>query len=381
MTNRLLDHRLFEVATLHTVAPRVFDRTVAARIEEALRVPRPIAIEGAARTGKVTAAIAAIVASGEAAIAVDLELLLAGADPVGKLALARRETELATKLVLRTSRWDARWSIGVRRSLCELVMSGRAVLAMRDSRQVPFEAQRIEVAMPDASTQAGVWRSIVGDVPELAQVCARYPLALGDIAIAATEVRAETMLAGRAPLLADLLVAARVQLRQRLGDAAELVSTRLSLSDVICDAAVVCDFVELARRESATAVISGPPGSGKTMIAAAIGKQLGREVFRVAHYRSDLESQLALVFEEARRHSAILVFDDADAVFSKRSAAALLVRHLARHVGVVVLAISTDALDPAVLRDTNRIALAAPDEPERARRTAAVQAAYRTRAA
>ena len=404
-----IDRRLFEVATQHRALPHAFDLEAATQLERALKLPGPIVIEGAARTGKVTAAVAAIVAMGGAAITIDIAALLAGDDPAGRLALARRETVLGnTTLVLRAASWDDSWPIGVRRSILGMLESGVAVLAVREGQSMPRTlggVRRIKVAMPDVATQVVMWRSILGDVAEIEQVCARYPLPPGDIMIAATEVRAETTLAGRTPGLGDLLVAARVQLRQRLGDVAELVSTQLSMTDVVLRddvAARVRELVDAVRLRdqvmvewgfaeklpygrSISALLSGPPGTGKTMVATVIGKQLGLEVFRVdlskvmSKYIGETEKNLARVFDEASRCKAILLFDEADSLFSKRTEVRnsndkhanlevnFLLQRLETHDGVVILTTNAaTAIDKAFLRRIRyRIEFPAPDTAER----------------
>jgi AAA+ superfamily predicted ATPase len=406
-----LDRRLLEVATQHTELPRAFDVEAAAQIERALRSTGPIAVEGAARTGKVTAVVAAIVATGASAIVVDLAALLAGDDPAGRLALARRETVLANaRLVLRVASWEDSWPVGLRRQLTVMLEHGAAVLVVRDGNTIPRTLgglRRIKLGMPDVAAQVAQWRSIVGEVADVEQVCARYPLAPGDIMIAAAEVRAETTLSGRTPVLADLLVAARVQLRQRLGDVAELVSTGLTMEDVVLRddiAARVRELVDAVRLRdqvmvswgfedklpygrSISALLSGPPGTGKTMVATVIGKQLGLEVFRVdlskvvSKYIGETEKNLARVFDEASHCKAILLFDEADSLFSKRTEVRnsndkhanlevnFLLQRLETHDGVVILTTNAaTSIDPAFLRRIRyRIDFPAPDTAERSK--------------
>jgi hypothetical protein len=69
----------------------------------------------------------------------------------------------------------------------------------------------------------------------------------------------------------------------------------------------------------------GPPGTGKTMTAGLIGKQTGRAVYRidlslvVSKYIGETEKNLASVFDRAQHRAWILFFDEADALFGKRS--------------------------------------------------------------
>lgn len=74
-----------------------------------------------------------------------------------------------------------------------------------------------------------------------------------------------------------------------------------------------------------TALFTGPSGTGKTMAAQAIGKALKRTVFAVdlsrvvSKFIGETEKNLDAVFVEAERVGAVLLFDEADALFGKRS--------------------------------------------------------------
>lgn len=75
------------------------------------------------------------------------------------------------------------------------------------------------------------------------------------------------------------------------------------------------------------AVFYGPPGTGKTLTAALLGKSTGREVYRVdlsmlvSKYIGETEKNLGKVFDAASYKDWILFFDEADALFGKRTAA------------------------------------------------------------
>ena len=69
----------------------------------------------------------------------------------------------------------------------------------------------------------------------------------------------------------------------------------------------------------------GPPGTGKTMTACLLGKSTGRDVYKVdlslvvSKYIGETEKNLARVFDQAQHRGWILFFDEADALFGKRS--------------------------------------------------------------
>lgn len=69
----------------------------------------------------------------------------------------------------------------------------------------------------------------------------------------------------------------------------------------------------------------GPPGCGKSLTAALLGQRTGRDVWRVDLSRTvskwigETEKNLAALFDMAEADEAILFFDEADALFSKRT--------------------------------------------------------------
>jgi len=117
------------------------------------------------------------------------------------------------------------------------------------------------------------------------------------------------------------------------------------------------------------ALFYGPPGTGKTMTATLLGKTCGRDVYRVdlslvvSKYIGETEKNLSRVFDRAQRQDWILFFDEADALFGKRTETkdahdryanqevAYLLQRLETFDGVVVLASNMrDNLDPAFTR-------------------------------
>lgn len=113
----------------------------------------------------------------------------------------------------------------------------------------------------------------------------------------------------------------------------------------------------------------GPPGTGKTMTASLLGKATGRPVYKidlslvVSKYIGETEKNLARVFDEAEHRGWILFFDEADALFGKRSETrdahdryanqetAFLLQRLETFDGVAILASNLrDNLDEAFSR-------------------------------
>jgi len=107
------------------------------------------------------------------------------------------------------------------------------------------------------------------------------------------------------------------------------------------------------------ALLCGPSGTGKTMAARTLAHRLGRDLHRVdlaemAHnYIGETEKNLERLFDQAEKHRAILFFDEADALFGKRSEVkdshdryanievSYLLQRLREFNGLVVLATSS----------------------------------------
>lgn len=73
------------------------------------------------------------------------------------------------------------------------------------------------------------------------------------------------------------------------------------------------------------ALFYGSPGTGKTMTACLLGKATGRDVYKidlsmiVSKYIGETEKNLGKVFDQAEHKQWILFFDEADALFGKRT--------------------------------------------------------------
>lgn len=113
----------------------------------------------------------------------------------------------------------------------------------------------------------------------------------------------------------------------------------------------------------------GPPGTGKTLAAEAMARALGVDLLvvdiasLVSKWIGETEKNLAAVFELAESSRAVLLFDEAEALFGRRSEGhdandryanletAFLLQRLERYEGVAVLATNLRGnLDPAFTR-------------------------------
>jgi predicted nucleic acid-binding protein len=83
---------------------------------------------------------------------------------------------------------------------------------------------------------------------------------------------------------------------------------------------------KVAKGLGVSALFHGPPGTGKTMAAGLVANELGLDLYQidvsrlVSKYIGETEKNLARVFDAAEAGHALLLFDEADALFAKRSA-------------------------------------------------------------
>jgi ATPase family associated with various cellular activities (AAA) len=124
---------------------------------------------------------------------------------------------------------------------------------------------------------------------------------------------------------------------------AQRLETAMNWDDVVLPARTVAEIRELENwirhgdvlmhdwnmrhklRPGCRALFFGPPGTGKTLTATVIGKTTGRDVYRVdlsmviSKFIGETEKNLAGLFDRAEHKDWILFFDEADALFGKRT--------------------------------------------------------------
>jgi hypothetical protein len=124
---------------------------------------------------------------------------------------------------------------------------------------------------------------------------------------------------------------------------ARLVRTRLEWDDLVLPPSTQAELDELKQwvlhgrtllhdwgmehklRPGFTSLFHGPPGTGKTLSACLVGKHCGCDVYKVdlslivSKYIGETEKNLARIFDVAEHKGWILFFDEADALFGKRT--------------------------------------------------------------
>jgi hypothetical protein len=122
-------------------------------------------------------------------------------------------------------------------------------------------------------------------------------------------------------------------------------------------------------RPGFTSLFHGPPGTGKTLSACLLGKHCGCDVYKIdlsmiaSKYIGETEKNLARIFDMAEHKKWILFFDEADALFGKRTKVddshdryanqevSFLLQRIEEFSGVVLLATNLKAnIDDAFIR-------------------------------
>ena len=328
------------------------------RVGESGRLPTVVA--GPSLSGKRTAVAFAAAARGTLVLEVDLSAVVLSPDPLEIFQDVVREACLhdAVLLLRHVEILDERMPV-LRRAIAAAMADGRlwVVLATSgdptDLVRLASGTQLLRQAMPTELEQVNLWKAVLppslmrgSDVDPQALV-RRYQLTPGDILEAASAAVAGAARRGPASVLTveDVTDAVRGRLRHRLKDIADVVTTTLEWKDLVLrddSSERISELLSIVKHQdlvmnewgfgrrvaygrALSALFSGPPGTGKTMIAGLIAKELGLELFRVdlsrvvSKWVGETEKNLGLAFDEAKHAHAILLFDEADALFSKRT--------------------------------------------------------------
>jgi hypothetical protein len=294
---------------------------------------------------------------------------------------------------------------------CPIVVATREPVAIRTRPVV-----RVHVEPPDAVERGEWWRSALGPLAvelngSVDTVVSQFRLGAQDVRAAGADVvgrvaSLETDESRSEKLAEALWDACRAQARQRLDDLAERVVPAAGWADlVLADTqrrvlreiavhvrhrANVYEAWGFARKSTRglgiSALFSGPSGTGKTMAAEVLANDLQLDLFRidlsqvVSKYIGETEKNLKRVFDAAEGGGSILLFDEADALFGKRSEVkdshdryanievSYLLQRMEAYRGLAILTTNMKAaLDQAFLRRIRfLVQFTFPETPQRA---------------
>jgi hypothetical protein len=213
-------------------------------------------------------------------------------------------------------------------------------------------AGMLELSLPglDATERRRLWREALdgsADEDGLAELADRFRLTSGQIRTAARRSleRAAARQEPGGPTPADLFASCRECSTGALGTLAPHGASIHDWDDLVLPGPIkaqlqgierwvrfrplVYDDWGFARRamlgRGLSVLFSGPSGTGKTMAAGILARSLGLELFKVdlatvvSKYIGETEKNLSRVFDAAERSCGVLLFDEADALFGKRS--------------------------------------------------------------
>jgi hypothetical protein len=203
---------------------------------------------------------------------------------------------------------------------------------------VPPSSRREQVEMW-RTTLANEWALVESGVPALAS---QFAVSAADAAAVAVQARANSTTDTFAEALWDT---ARERARPRLEGLAARVPALAGWDDLILPPGtkeVLAEILAHTRQRwrvydewgfadrsgrglSLTALFAGPSGTGKTMAAEVLARELRLDLYRidlsqvVSKYIGETEKNLGRVFDAAESGGVILLFDEADALFGKRT--------------------------------------------------------------
>ena len=204
----------------------------------------------------------------------------------------------------------------------------------------------IDVAKPTAAEQQDMWQAVLGEQAQASagQIAAQFNLNAPSIAAVAQEVLSEPDAIGEQFVL-QLWAACCATTRPRLDALAQRLDPKATWDDLVLPAEQTMLLHQIARQVQQrhtvyedwgfaakmnrglgiSALFAGDSGTGKTMAAEVIANDLQLNLYRidlsavVSKYIGETEKNLRRLFDAAEDGGAILFFDEADALFGKRS--------------------------------------------------------------
>ena len=250
-------------------------------------------------------------------------------------------------------------------------------------RGAPFAC--IELRRPTFAERSRLWsaalngRCSVDLALDISALASKFKFTGGQIqdAAATAENLARFRDAETAPMtMTDLYEACRLHSNQKLATLARKITPKYAWDDIVLPAdrleqlREICNHVKYRERvygqwgfdrklslgKGLSILFAGPSGTGKTMAAEIIAGALGLDLYKidlstvVSKYIGETEKNLSRIFTEAETSNAILFFDEADALFGKRSEVkdshdryanietGYLLQRMEEYEGVVILA-------------------------------------------
>ncbi len=255
--------------------------------------------------------------------------------------------------------------------------------------------QSIQLPLPDTSLRKAAWAHHLSplNIEEThtweEALANQFRLSPGQIRDAVQSMQAQKKRSKSNITCADLFKACREQSNQKLNEMARKITAHSDWNDIILPDAQLTQLKEICTQvkhraqvfgvwgfeqklsygKGLSVLFSGPPGTGKTLAAEVIAHALGLDCYKidlsglVSKYIGETEKNLSKVFQEAETSNAILFFDEADALFGKRTEVSdahdryanietsYLLQKMEEYEGIVILATNLrDNMDEAFTR-------------------------------
>ncbi len=272
---------------------------------------------------------------------------------------------------------------------------------------------RIELDNPPYDVRRRLWGIYLNghhdqDVSEtdVEEVADKFRFTPAQIRDAAATARNMSIVRGDGHVsMSDLHAACRIMSNQRLNLLARKIQPRYEWDDIILPKDQKAQLREIANYvkyrhvvfadwnfeqkvslgKGLNVLFAGPSGTGKTMASEIIANELGLDLYKIdlstviSKYIGETEKNLDKIFTEAQNSNSILFFDEADAVFGKRSEVrdshdryanievAYLLQKMEEYDGIVILATNLRKnLDEAFSRRMHfSLEFPLPEEPDR----------------
>ena len=330
--------------------PRPTLEATLAALAHATSEPARLVVVGRVGSGRRTLLSALAAAAGRRLAVIDCSALPRRAELfVAELARSLRQAQLTgclpCVLYLDEVTFDASAGRDVAAEPLRLHPGPIALVASPDT-PVPFPPGHVEVVLPVLSEgeRRAVWEAAMHatgvPVTDVDRLAARYKIGPGVIRRA---------VAAAARTDGDPIVASEAYIRQtrdaRLGQHARRVERLASWASVVLPPDILDSLRELIARvrhghtvyetwgmhralatsRGLTALFQGLPGTGKTLVAGVIARELGLDLYQVdlskvmSKWIGETERNLSTIFDAAEDGQVVLLFDEADSLFAKRT--------------------------------------------------------------
>jgi hypothetical protein len=329
-------------------------------------VPLVLTLRGRAGSGRRYLFEQACVRAGLGCLSLDVRKIRTPEALLHTLTAAFRDSALRRMAVLlhHADIWaqDRERAAEVKRHLQPLVRELGSVVAVGVEGDLDLPAWfpttrvvQVDLVLPDSAARTSAWQAVleqVGGVPPAARpeiasaLGSKFRLTLGEIALGGHRAAGVEVAPTTTTAWADLLhVTACAVATPRLGQLAQAVPLSHTLQDLVLPPDRMAAVREIVRRvrhrgtvlhewglngssqrgRGLIALFHGASGTGKTMAAEAVASALRMQLYRVdlagvvSKYIGETEKNLRAIFEEADRADAVVLFDEADALFGRRS--------------------------------------------------------------